>query len=113
MNLFSFVILLRGKSRISRFYKMHKLLKHRNLESTFPKIDLLFRTYLCFPVTSAACDRLLSVLKRIKNYHRSAMGLERLCSLAAMAIESDVLKLLDFDDVVTEFAHSRSRKRRI
>ena len=91
--------------------QMHKLLKYRNFESTFPNIDILFRTYLCLPVTSAACERSLSVLTRIKNYHRSAMGQERLCSLAAMAIESDVFKLLDFDDVVTEFAHSHSRKR--
>ena len=90
---------------------MHKLLKHRNLESTFPNIDILFRTYICLPVISTACGWSFSVLKRIKNYHRSTTGQERLCSLAAMAIESDALKLLDFDDVVTEFTHSRSRKR--
>ena len=91
--------------------QMHKLLKHRNLESTFPNIYILFRTYLCLPVTSAAYERSFSALNRMKNYHRSTMTQERLCSLAAMAIESDVLKLPDFDDVVTEFAHSRSRKR--
>ena len=93
--------------------QMHKLLKHKNLESTFPNIDILLRTYLCLPVTSAACERSFSVLKRIKNYHRSTMGQERLCSLAAMAIESYVLKLLAFDDVIIEFAHSHSRKRTV
>ena len=86
--------------------QMHELLKHRNLKSTFPNSYILFRTYLCLPVTIAACEQSFSVLKRIKNYHRSTMGQERLCSLAAMAIESDVLKLLDFDYVITEFAHS-------
>ena len=90
--------------------QMHKLLKHRNLESTFSNIDIHFRTYLCLPVTSAACERLFSVPKRIRNYHRSTMVQERLFSLAAMVIESDVLKLLDFDVLVTEFAHSHSRK---
>ena len=81
------------------------------MESTFPNIDILFRTYICLPVTSAACERSFSVLKWITNYHCSTVGQERLCSLGTIAIQSDVLKLLDFDNVFTEFAHSRSRKR--
>ena len=60
--------------------QLHKLLKHKNMESTFPNIDILFRTYLCLPVTSAACERSFSVLKRIKNYHCSTVGQERLRS---------------------------------
>ena len=36
--------------------QMHKLLKHMNLKSTFPNIDIPLRTCLCLPVTNAACD---------------------------------------------------------
>ena len=37
--------------------QMHTLLKRRSLETTYPNVDILFRTYLCLPVTSATCER--------------------------------------------------------
>jgi hypothetical protein len=67
--------------------------------------------YLSLPATSAACERSFSVLKRIKNYNRSKMGQERLCSLAVMAIESDLLNSVDFDGLIHDFAESHSRKK--
>jgi hypothetical protein len=90
---------------------MYKLLKSRNLVSAFPNVDIIFRIYLSLPATSAACERSFSVLKRIKNYNRSKMGQERLCSLAVMAIESDLLNSVDFDGLIHDFAESHSRKK--
>jgi hypothetical protein len=90
---------------------MYKLLKSRNLVSAFPNVDIIFRIYLSLPATSAAFERSFSVLKRIKNYNRSKMGQERLCSLAVMAIESDLLNSVDFDGLIHDFAESHSRKK--
>lgn len=36
---------------------------------------------------------------------------ERLNSLSLMSIESDILKEIDFEEVINDFAHQRSRKK--
>jgi len=45
-----------------------------------------------------------SKLKLIKNYLRSTMGQSRLSDLALLSIESDMVKDIDFDDVIDRFA---------
>ena len=39
------------------------------------------------------------------------MGQKRLTSLSLMAIESDLVRELDFEDLISEFAMKKSRKK--
>jgi hypothetical protein len=49
-------------------------------------------------------------MKLIKNRLRKPMGNERLSHLALMSKEADLLREINFDDLVTEFAKKKTRK---
>jgi len=51
------------------------------------------------------------MLRRIKNPYRATMGQERLDSLSLLCIEADMLRSVDFEDVVKDFALAKLRKR--
>jgi len=61
-------------------------------------------------ITNATGERSFSRLKHIKNVLRSTMTQERLNRLAVMAIENDVLKNLQFTDVLEKFVTKKLRK---
>jgi len=67
--------------------------------------------FLSMMVTNCTGERSFSKLKLIKNELRSRMMQERLNCLSVMSIESDVLESLNFDDVIRDFAESKTRKR--
>ena len=46
----------------------------------------------------------------IKTYLRSTMLQDRLCNLAILSIENEVAKLIDYTDVVDDFASLKARK---
>ena len=52
-----------------------------------------------------------TILRRIKNPYRTAMGQERLDSLSLLCIDADMLRSVDFEDVIKDFALAKSRKR--
>ena len=52
----------------------------------YPNIHCLLRIFCTLPVTTAECERSVSVLRRLKSYLRSSMGQERLSSLALLHI---------------------------
>ena len=62
---------------------------------------------------NVSAERSFSQLKRIKNPHRTTMGQERLDSLSLLCIEADVLRSVDFDDVIKDLAFAKSRKRTV
>lgn len=64
-------------------------------------------------LTNVSAERSFSQLKRIKNPYRTTMGQERLDSLSLLCIEADVLRSVDFDDVIKDFAFAKSRKRTV
>jgi len=49
-----------------------------------------------------------TVLRRIKNSYRTTMGQERLDSLSLFFIEADMLRSVDFEDVIKDFALAKS-----
>lgn len=61
-------------------------------------------------VTNCSGERSFSKLKRIKNELRSTMFQGRLNSLSLMSIECELLENIDFEDVVNDFAHLKSRR---
>ena len=76
----------------------------------FPNCCVAFRIYCTLPVTVAEAERSFSVLKRIKNYLRSTMCQMRLTSLGTLAVESELAKQLDFNELIETFANKKARK---
>ena len=81
------------------------------LQTTFPNVFVALRLFLTLPVSNCEGERTFSRLKRIKNELRTSMGQNRLSALSLMAIESDLVKELDFEDLVADFAKAKSRKK--
>uniref|UniRef100_A0A672SDU0 HAT C-terminal dimerisation domain-containing protein n=1 Tax=Sinocyclocheilus grahami TaxID=75366 RepID=A0A672SDU0_SINGR len=67
------------------------------------KHELLCKIAIVTPVSSAACERSFSALKRIKNHLRTTMGDERLSHLGVLSIESRWTKSLNMDEFVRCF----------
>lgn len=87
------------------------LLRSKNLQTVFPNIDIAIRMLLCMAISNCSAERSFSTLKRIKNYLRSSLVEDKLNSLSLLAIESELLNSIDFEDTINEFANQKSRRR--
>ena len=76
----------------------------------FPNIVIAIQIFCTIPVTVAEAERTFSKLKQIKSVQRSVMKQDRLNGLATLAIEHDLAKLLNYDDIINDFASAKSRK---
>lgn len=83
---------------------------NNGLITSFPNVHIAFRIYLSLFATSCEGERSFSKLKRIKNCLRSTMGQDRLCSLSLLSIESDLLRKMDTDNIIRNFALKKTRK---
>uniref|UniRef100_A0A3B1JTW1 TTF-type domain-containing protein n=1 Tax=Astyanax mexicanus TaxID=7994 RepID=A0A3B1JTW1_ASTMX len=93
--------------------KMLKTMINLNLQSTFPNVYIALRLFLTVPITNCEGERSFSKLARIKNELRIRMRQNRLNSLSLLAIESDLVRQLNFDELVDDFARKKSRKKHI
>ena len=75
-----------------------------------PNIVLSPTLFLTFCVSVASCERSFSKLCIIKDYLRSTMGQERLSGLAILSIKSEFARIIDFDDIINDFAVLEARK---
>lgn len=89
---------------------MYKLIIDKHLRSTFPNTEIMLRIYLCLMVSNASGERSFSRLKHIKNHLRTSMHQNRLVWLSLMSIESDIMRCVNIDDIIEEFARRKSRK---
>ena len=71
---------------------------------------VLLRIILTLCISVATCERSLSQLKLVKTYLRSQMSQLRLSSLAMLFIEREVSNMLEFDEVIKDFAIKKARK---
>lgn len=76
----------------------------------FSQIIQLMYIVLTLPVTTASNERFFSTLKRVKSYLRTTMGDERLSHLMLMAVEPEMVKTFNMEDLVNEFALKRQRR---
>lgn len=90
--------------------ELYHILKEEHIEDTFPNIEIAVRIFLSIMVTNCSGERSFSKLKRIKNELRSTMLQGRLNSLSLMAIENDLLKEINFETLINDFAHEKTRK---
>jgi len=81
------------------------------LLSTFPNVGFALRLYLTLPVTNCEGKRSFSTLARIKNHLRVSVGQARLSALLLMCIESELMRSVDFDEVINDFGAEKSRRR--
>ena len=72
--------------------------------ASFANVEIALSLYLCMFVTNSTGERSFSKMKLVKNYMRNTMGQERLSSLSLLSNEHDLLRNIDFDDVITVFA---------
>jgi len=94
----------------NRAHFLYKILVGKGLQSTFPNVEIALRMYLDLMVTNCSSERSFSKMKLIKNILRASMSSERLSNLALLSIESDVLRQIDFGDVINDFAGLKARK---
>lgn len=77
----------------------------------FPNVYVAYRLLVTIPIANCETERSFSVLKRIKDLHRSTMLHDRLSALAVLTIDKELLRSLNFDKLIEEFAKSRSRRK--
>lgn len=93
------------------FTDFYKIIIDDDLKLVFPNVEICLRIFLTLMITNCSGERSFSQLKRIKNPCRATMGQERLSSLALLAIESDVMRRINFDDLIKDFALQKCRKK--
>lgn len=87
-----------------------RIIKKTDRRDLFTNLWISLRILLTIPVSVATCERSFSKLKLIKTYLRSSMMQERLSSLAILAIENEVTKQLNMDDIIANFAKMKARR---
>lgn len=93
--------------------KMLNTVLELGLQSVFPNVYMALRMFLPLPVTNCEGERSFSHMARIKNELRTRMSQQLLNSLAILAIESDLVRDLDFTEVVEEFSRRKARKKTV
>ena len=95
---------------VSREHFMYQLILEKQVQGSFPNVEIALRMYLVLMISNCSAERSFSKMKLIKNRLRTSMGNERLSHLALMSIEADILGEINFEDLVTEFAKKKTRK---
>lgn len=98
---------------ISQERWMYQLLIEKNLKDCFPNIEVALRMYLSLMVTNSSGERSFSKLKLIKNRLRTSMTEERLNTLALLSIESDILRQINYEDIISDFINTKLRRKLI
>ncbi|XP_047093002.1 zinc finger MYM-type protein 1-like [Lolium rigidum] len=75
-----------------------------------PVANIAYRILLTIPVTVASAERSFSKLKLLKSYLRTTMTQERLNGLATIALENDILEMINYEDVIEDFISRNTRR---
>lgn len=81
------------------------------LRDSIPNVVNMLCIYLSLMITNCGGERSFSVLKRVKNYLRSTMGNERMSNLSLLSIEHEILNSLPIDEIISDFASLKARKK--
>ena len=76
----------------------------RHLQWFFTNVDIALRMYLTSPVSNASEKKSFSKLGIIKHRLRISMYEDRLNHLTLMSIEHDLLRQMDFEELIDYFA---------
>ena len=89
-----------------------QLLYDYRIVSSFTQFQKLLTLFLTIPVTVASAERSFSKLKLIKTYLRSTMRQSRLADHAILSIENAEAKIMDFSNLIKQFASVNSVRER-
>ena len=81
-----------------------------SVRDSFPNIAVTVGIMMTMSVTMASAERRFFKLKIIKNYLRSTMSQDRLYRQATLSVEKDTANVLDYEDLIHEFAHREQEK---
>lgn len=87
-----------------------KKIKKVGISDTFANVETALKLFLTLPVSNCSGERSFSLLKRIKSPLRTLMGDSKLSSLAILSIEGDVTRMLDYEDVISDFTATKFRR---
>ncbi|XP_076901444.1 uncharacterized protein LOC143555849 [Bidens hawaiensis] len=88
-----------------------EVLKHLNeSQENFPNARIAYRILLTILITLASAERSFSKLKLLKSYLWSTMSQERLNRLAMIAIESEILDSINYEEVIKQFVVKNARR---
>ena len=107
---------LRAATKDARdFATLLQVLHSLDLTKALPGISNALVFCLTTAITSVACERSFSVLKRVKNYCRSTMGPERTKHVMMLGVESELMTELSVDvafcdKIIDMFAAMKQRR---
>ena len=78
----------------------YNLLHDKEVKESFPNVEVALRMYLSLMISNCSGERSFSKLKLIQNRLRTSMVQGRLVHLVMMSLEWDILRELDFKDVI-------------
>jgi hypothetical protein len=100
-----------GETRKPNHLDLLLVIRSKKLESTFPNIDVILRMFLSAAATNCSGERSFSTLKRVKSCLRSSSGQKRLSAIAVLQIENVLLKEINVEGVIDQFADLKSRRK--
>ena len=84
--------------------ELYKIIVEDNIECAFSNVDIGVCIFLTLMATNCSAERSFSHLKYIKNPIRTIMQQGRLDALSLLSIEADVLRKINFADLIKDFA---------
>ena len=85
-------------------------IRRNKLESVFPNVDIAYRIFLTLPITNCSAERAFSKMAIVNNDLRSSMLNDCFNTLCLMTIERTLLKNINVQDVLIDFAKVKARK---
>lgn len=89
---------IKNKSKINKIFLFYEFLY--SYQIAFSETFKLCSIAITIPVSSAACERTFSCMKRVKNYLRNSLLDTYLSNLSLISIEKPEAKLLDIDEII-------------
>ena len=89
----------------SRELFLYSLITTKGLKDAFQNVEIALHIYLVLMVSNFSSERSFSKLKLIKNRLRTSMVEDRPVGLTLLSIECDILRELNFDDIIDDFAN--------
>ena len=90
---------------------LYKIIKEEKKEIGFPNSETILRIYLCLMLTNCYGEPSFSKLRLTKNDLRSTMIQNTLNSFSLLSSNVDLMKKIDFDELIEEFAKEKCRKK--
>ena len=90
---------------------LNKVIVEDNIECAFPNIEIILRIFLTLMVTNCKTECSFSQMKRIKNPNRTTMRQERLESLSLLMVAVDLLRQINFEDLIKDLDIKKCRRK--